>query len=1053
MFKKLLVLFLVATLFFFRETSAFALERLTFVTFINPVRGAEGWGNRRQDPLDLPKFQYQNATSSAYPISWLLRFDAVKDATISAFFSKLSNTDGGQTLGAFLEITPNLTAAAKVDYPAGTGIFDANRIFLSGYSQPERIKLIDAYMNLFFQKFGYYPRVVGAWHIDAYSITYLKNHYSVELAVICDNQYSTDRYRLWGSYFGSPYVSSRQNVLIPSTSREDSSGMVIAKWAQRDFFNGHKNDNASWYSFQVNDYGLLNLKTNYFEKLLGVYSDHDFNEFTQVTVGIENDYPLAQYKNEIRNTYKVLNEARAKYNLHFVSTTSFADFMHARYSVTSPAFFYQSTDPTEKRTGKVFWYQNPFYRIGFFSDQGKTKILDFRLYNSADAEPYYLTKNTSDHLFMETNPIIDTVKYPETDWGLDVDLTKAKISYENWKVTFSEGDKLLRLTPSGVVFSNITPPDLNTGEIKVINKGRSITWKLDTHLPFTTNKLTFYFAFLVILLFALSLSHSPLYLVSLALGAITLITVWGSGRVYSYGMGFWGPNGHDALFHLSLINHFKQNLFSLAHPQIYDLAIKNYHIGLDWLTGLVASLTTLSQLDLFMRYLPLLIVILLVYFLLKLLKKWQVGTLAALISVTMVFLSGSAGFLVTLFTRFSIVGGESLFWANQSVSLLLNPPFALSILILVIFFFLYDGDKRLTLKELLFFSLLGGVTAQIKVYAFLLLFASLVINRKFKLAFGVGLVGAIFLLPTLGNDSSPFLFSPLWFSRSLFEAHDRLYYAKLATAWQSYENSGQLGKLILVNLFAVVIFYLGNLWTRVIVLFRLREFNKPSQSLINGVIVLGLVTPLLFIQKVNPWNTIQFLYYSIFFLSLYTGPALVTLLHRCSKVTKLILVLIFVVVSVPTTIGTLSDYLTSQSASRISLTELRALDVLRRSPPGTVVSPLVYDRYYSPVPDPRPQYVYVSSAYISALSGHPEYLSDTINLDITGYDYKQRAKRVIRLYQTTSPDEVTRFLTENRITYLYETPVDRLKFPPENACLIKIFDSGEINLYKYSCHG
>ena len=195
------------------------------------------------------------------------------------------------------------------------------------------------------------------------------------------------------------------------------------------------------------------------------------------------------------------------------------------------------------------------------------------------------------------------------------------------------------------------------------------------------------------------------------------------------------------------------------------------------------------------------------------------------------------------------------------------------------------------------------------------------------------------------------------------------------------------------------------------------------------------------------------MYYSLFFLGIFTAKQIGEWSHKVKN--KFILFIIFLLVtllSFPTTIGTLSDYLTSQSASRISLTELHALDFLRNSEVGVIVSPLTYSRFVPNSPDPKPLYAYVSTAYISAFSGHPEYLSDTINLDITSFSYQDRVKDVIRLYLTRDPAWVGEFLTENKIKYVYETPLDHLMIRPEDACLTKIFDSGEINLYKYSCN-
>lgn len=1060
--KKIILILLSAICYLLSAVNPVqAIDRPHFVSFTNPVRGVEDGESKAQTPLDLPQYQYQLARENKFPVDWLLRFDAVANATISAYFRTIVATDSSQTVGAFLEITPKLTAAADVNYPEGEYMSQANRIFLSGYSQEDRIKLIDSYMKLFYEIFGYYPKVVGAWHLDAYSLEYLSRHYSVVSAVICDEQYNTDRYRLWGGYLGSPYFPSKYNFLVPAAGRDDRINLVLTKWAQRDPFNFYGTRDESNYSTQVNDYSFMGFSTNYFSDLLGIYSGGDFNEFTQTNIGLENDYSLPQYKKEIKNSYQALRANQGKYDLRFVSSEDFAKFMQTRYTFTNPAFFYRTNDITGRKSGTVSWYQNPFYRIGIKSDGGKTEIVDFRIYNGSEGEEYYLTKNISRSLYSEVFALVDSVKYPDKTISLDIDLSKASFSYDHWQVIATQGDKILRLEPKKIVFENFNPPILKDERIKETKKALLTTWALKPHTPFSGSRYALGLGLLLIIILAaliVTRSKKNKFILTLGflLGSITLVTVGRSGLVYVYGLGLWGPNGHDAIFHLSLSEHFRTTLLSLNHPQINGQLLKNYHFGFDWLTALAGKLTGFPLLDLYFRFIPTLIIIFLVYFLVRLLNIWRFSKFEIALSLSLVFLSGSAGYIAHLVMARGLFGGESIFWANQSISILLNPPFALSVLGLVIFLvFLEEHPHRLSVRELLLLSILGGALVQIKIYAFLLLVAALFIRRKFRLFLTVSLVGFLFILPSLGLKSTPFVFNPLWFTRSMFESFDRVYWPQMAQAWQVYENNGVFTKLILVNLLALIVFYTGNLYVRLIGLIKV-VFGSGfslSQNITRTIILFGLVIPLLFTQKINPWNTIQFMYYSLFFLGIFTAKQIGEWFSKIKNHMLLAICYVLVVfLTIPTTIGTLSDYLTGQSASRISLTELHALDLLRHSEKGVVVSPLPYQRYLPLIPDPKPLYIYASTAYISALSGHSEYLSDTINLDITGFSYQDRVKNVIRLYLTRDPLWVVEFLEANQIGYIYETSFDKLMIRPEDACLTKIFDSGEINLYKYSCH-
>jgi len=54
------------------------------------------------------------------------------------------------------------------------------------------------------------------------------------------------------------------------------------------------------------------------------------------------------------------------------------------------------------------------------------------------------------------------------------------------------------------------------------------------------------------------------------------LTVVKSGLLYSYGMGFWGPNGHDGVWHLALINELTRH-FPPQNPVFAHFSLSNYH--------------------------------------------------------------------------------------------------------------------------------------------------------------------------------------------------------------------------------------------------------------------------------------------------------------------------------------------------------------------------------------------------------------------------------------------------------------------------------------------
>ncbi len=1058
MLRKIFILLSLVFLSLARPVQAFKAE--TFVSFANPVRGPENWQAGKQDPLALPKFQYAESTASAYPITWLLRYDAVRDATISAFFNHLSEIDQNQTLGAFLEITPHLAADADVTYPAGISVFNANRIFLSGYSVMDREKLIDTYMESFFVRFGIYPKSVSAWHLDSSSLQYLQTKYSVLIAMNCDDQYSTDHYRLWGGYLGSPYFPDKNNSLVPASSLQNRVNLAMVRWAQRDLFNFYGAGSSSLSSIQVNDYLAQGQTTKYFEKLLATYGQKSFNEFTYLNIGLENDYDLKTYKTEIKNVFQVLKKEQGQYNLHFISLGGFGDWFKARYPESTPAYYYESADPKGLSTGKVFWYQSPFYRLGLRSENGVTKIIDFRVYNREIYEDYLVTPNQSLDLFQEIPAVVDSIKSPGSELILDFDMARAitvhSKQWDNWQIGFQLGEKSFTLYPDHISFSGFVSPTLASKDLTIVTKKSGTTWYLNPYTPFK-NTTSFTWLFWLILLLVIGKiigkikktgqPKLPLYLaLGLTVALLAGLTVFRNGLLYPFGMGFWGPNGHDAIFHLSLIENFAQSPFSFSHPQIAGERISNYHFLFDFLSGLTVKLFGISSLDFYFRLFPILAGIAIVFLLDKLLHLWHYSRQERLLSLVLVFLAGSFGFIPKLLTGQDFFTGESAFWSNQSVSIFLNPPYALSLIVLLSFLLvLAKKEESVSTFPIFGLSLLGGFLAQTKIYAFILLLGALLFSKKYKLFFGVLLVGILISLPftTLGG-ASPFVFSPLWFPRSLFASFDRFYWPRLVSAWQTYEASGNFIKLSLINLFALGIFLLGNLGFRFLGLIQLAKSkaNGLSETLVRWLVIFGLLIPLVFVQNINPWNTIQFSYYALFFLGIFTAKALVKI--------NPFLFLPILLLTLLTSVGTLKDYLGSFSASRVSYTELSALDKLRDQPSGIVLSAVFNPRLAGTVYAPKPLYAYVSTAYISALSAKPEFLSDMINLDITGFDYRSRSRDTQRFFNTEDKAWAIEFLTKNKISFVYETPLQRIKLSPSDLKLTKIFDSGEINIYKFN---
>ncbi len=536
------------------------------------------------------------------------------------------------------------------------------------------------------------------------------------------------------------------------------------------------------------------------------------------------------------------------------------------------------------------------------------------------------------------------------------------------------------------------------------------------------------------------------------------LTMIRSGLHYAFGLGFWGPNGHDGIWHLALINQLKN--FSLSNPVFSGTKLTNYHFGFDLLVAVLSLLTKIKPISLYFQILPPIMAFLTGILTYKFVKKWSSSKKAAWWATFFVYFGGSWGWLLGK--------GESTFWANQSISSLINPPYVLSLIVLLFGLIkLFDYFKNPNKKNLIICSLLFGILIQVKVYAGIialgsfgfLLIINLIFHRRqskeifplFLLSF---LITLILFLPFNLKASSLLVFSPLWFSRTMLSFSDRLGWFKLENARLAYLNSGKWLKWLLAEGLALFIFIFGNLGTRIIGFFyggllgKLKKEISQIEIFLFSSLVVSLTIPLLFIQKGNPWNTIQFFYYFQFFMAIFAGVTLGKFFNKTGKFKIIVISIALIALTLPTTVVTLrNDYLPSRPPSRISVEELEALSFLENQPKGVVLSYPFDSAWKSKFSEPKPLYAYETTAYISALSGKSLFLEDEMNLQITGFDWQTRKEQSIKFFSTSDPLWAEQFIGENKIKYFYLIKGQKTNLKVEDLGVEKIFENGEVGIF------
>ena len=557
-------------------------------------------------------------------------------------------------------------------------------------------------------------------------------------------------------------------------------------------------------------------------------------------------------------------------------------------------------------------------------------------------------------------------------------------------------------------------------------------------------------------LLKIKISSFLIFLLIIAGTIFQVIPTFRSGLNFIYGLGFWGPNTHDGLWHMALVN----QLIRSVPPEnpIYSLTtLKNYHYFYDLLVAVTNYLSAIPVVDLIFRFYPVLFSLMLgvgsYYLSMKLFKS----KLAAFFGLYLIYFAGSFGWIVE-FIREKHFGGESAFWANQAVSFNLNPPFASSLIIVIaLLHILFNLNGFATKKNVFLASILAGSLIGFKSYGAILILASLLIVAIFRkqLSFLVTFVGAtlisiLIFLPNFNISSSVLIFSPFWFIHSMIDSPDRVGWVRVTLAREAGFSTGNWFKFIGAEALSLVIFIAGNLGLRIISLFslvKIKSIIKDEKFLFVFILaLLSFLIPILFIQSGNPWNTIQFSYYGLYVTALVSGTVIASFIVKLPKLPKVFLVLTVLILAPVNSVVTASGYLSNQPHAFVPFQESEGLQFLSKQPDGVVLTYPYDNRLKQKIPEPWPTLVYDSTAYVAALSKKAVYLEDEPQNQILLTEYKKRLVATKDFFLKPLFQSLE-FLQDNNIKYVYLPKIYNVRLDESNGIVRKIFENEELIIY------
>ena len=398
--RKVLLVIILFVLIFSLPKNIFANEREKFVNIVNPVRIAPYTKDVSRSILASYKPVQENNLAA----TWLLTYDVLRDEKA---LKVILGMDAKQEVGIFLEVSKKFSEDSGVIYNDTGSWHHAASVFLSGYKREDRLKLINKVFSKFYEVFGFYPKSVGSWWTDSFSLAYIREKYGSITNLGVADQFSVDGYQVWGQYFGVPFYPSMSHAGVPG-SRKSKIDIVTIQWAPRDPDRGYKN---SLYSAQ--DYHILpeKLDLKYFEWLMDVYLDNE-NDFGQFTIGLEADLDPSAYKGEYEDQLKLISDRQKNHKLVVLSMSEFGEWFRKTYPEGSPSY--------KIKAKNVTWYQSAKFRIGvrYHDGEGKAQIFDFRSYHEDLVEPYFVNPNSDFQLAVNVPFYIDEASDEKSVWNL-----------------------------------------------------------------------------------------------------------------------------------------------------------------------------------------------------------------------------------------------------------------------------------------------------------------------------------------------------------------------------------------------------------------------------------------------------------------------------------------------------------------------------------------------------------------------------------------------------------------------------------------------------------
>lgn len=358
-----------------------------------------------------------------FPATFLFQYDAL----INPKYQKLMKTklNSQSELGAWWEITqPHVEAAGIKWRGEHSWVSTANIAFTPGYTQKEREKLVDVYMEKFKEIYGKYPKSVGSWFIDSHTLEYMYEKYGIVASCNCKDQVGTDGYTLWGGYWNQAYYPSKKNAYMPAQTTAGQIPVPVFRMLGSDPIYQYDAGIGS------NHQGVITLEPVYkdgggnkqwVEYFMESVADEPCLAFNYAQAGQENSFTWAGMGKGLEMQFPIFESLRKAGKIRVETMEESGMWFKKQFSKT-PATAFTTLVDVRNEGNKSVWYNSRFYRSNLYWEKDGFCFRDIHLFDENYKSEYLDTPGTGGQFFYYTLPVVDRFHWstPDDKIGLRV---------------------------------------------------------------------------------------------------------------------------------------------------------------------------------------------------------------------------------------------------------------------------------------------------------------------------------------------------------------------------------------------------------------------------------------------------------------------------------------------------------------------------------------------------------------------------------------------------------------------------------------------------------